>query len=130
MAALTREALKQLMPARVERVEIPGSVDPAYVRNISGRHREILAIVIGDKEQPAPERYAEWISRAICYAACDEHGNRLYTDNQIAEVDELSAEVRDALFAKLDEINRLTRRSMDGLEKNSEATTSGESGQG
>lgn len=76
--------------------------------------------------KPENQNSTEIRKRLLSICLCDEKGERLFQDNQIADMDGFSDVVIDRLFLEAQKICGVLE-SADGLEKNSEATTKGDS---
>jgi len=55
----------------------------------------------------------------LVYVLCDEHGNRLFKDDEYIKLGALDREVVDELFQKASELNEISEAEKEKLEKNS-----------
>ena len=118
---LTIEQILKAPDAEVVAVECPEWGGTVYVRTISADQRDAWEISCGD-ENDKPKAGAR--ASLVGLAMCDKEGRFLQPTE--AEVKALGAKASgpmDRLFETILRINRMRKRDVEQMEKNSEPTT-------
>jgi hypothetical protein len=112
---LSKDDLLAIKP-RVEKVELPAERGELFVREITGRQREIFLTKFGPDNEDK-----NMMTTVACWCICDADGKRFFEDSDLEKVGDLPAEVISAIYWKVSEISFT---SVDEAEGNSEASQS------
>lgn len=121
MGILSRKALRERAKSRIVEREIDG--DTAWFRVLSGAERDGVAQAQLDGTEPV----ALMVEVAI-RSLCDEHGKRMYEDDDVDEFRALPNDIHDEIVLAACEVNGLSKEGRDDLGKDSEPMPSGDSG--
>lgn len=112
---LTKEAIFAAQDLKTESVSVPEWGGDVLVQTLTGTAKD-------DIERGCFEdnKSGKINVRARYVAACivDEKGNRLFTEQDIEALGRKSAKVLDRLFDKASELNAITQKDVEVLEKN------------
>jgi hypothetical protein len=123
-ALTSKEAFKN---SRVVPVET--SAGPAFLRVISGKERDAWMRLYRAEQEKATESPCEAIyCPLLVRTICDESGNRLFADDDVALLAESPAKVLHELFERSLDINRLSADAVEDEKKDSGQTQSLSSG--
>jgi hypothetical protein len=70
------------------------------------------------------EKTANIRARTAAACICDDQGARLFSDADVAELGQKSAAALDRIFDVAMRLNRISKKDVDDLEKNSDPTPS------
>lgn len=127
MGKLSREDfLKPFQPV-IKPVPVPElSADGvAYVRSFSAAERgklEVLGARYKDKKNYEDTPKIRYL--ACVLGICDEQGNRLFQENELEMIAQMSSIVVDRLSEEIFKLNGLDKSKIEELEKNSESAPS------
>lgn len=128
MALSRNEILSKAGDRPVEDVPVPewGEGSTIRLRCLSSADR-LKFVIARDKAfagEPAPEPSAY----AVVLAAVDEHGNRIFQDQDTDALSEMRGDVIERLADKALSISAVSEQAVVDAVGNSDATTSGDSG--
>jgi hypothetical protein len=114
--SLTREQiLARKRPAPV-RVEIPELGGACFVRAISAKERDAYEASLREKRGGLYEMNLQGArARLVSLCACDEHGNRLFSDEDVQALGEEWAAPIDRIFDVAGKLNRITPGDLEEL---------------
>ncbi len=100
----------------VEKVDVPEWDGYVFVKVMSGASRDRWELSTSRAlEKPGTAN----VRASLCVATvCDENGNRLFTDNQVANLGEKSSAALDRVYAVAQRLNKLSSSDIEELEKN------------
>ena len=114
--------------AKPECVEVPEWGGCVYIRAMTGAERAAYnADVYDDVGEMRKDKRGTWITRALVDALCDEGGNKLFTAEQVAELNKKNAKVLQRLHIAALRINALREEDIVAMGKPSEPTQSEDS---
>lgn len=140
MALTRKEFDKQLEPRAPVLVEnVPGIGDAVYLRPLTGGDRDYWDLWQlsrswdeADAEVKSGKARAGFLrtnreTRAtlVALALCDEHGVRLYSDQEAPLLARLDGVALDFLYAKVRELNGIGKQAAEQAAKNSSAASDG-----
>jgi len=122
---LTREEIlgKDDLPKR--EVDVPEWGGKVFVRTMTGAERDKFETVITKFSAALKGKgdYSDLNIRAklVSLTLCDEHGKRLFSDADVVELSGKSAAALDRLSEIAQELNKMSDKDIEDLEKNSES---------
>lgn len=125
MPILNRDAILQTSDIRKELVSVPEWGGDVYVRSLTAAERdqfEASLIVQRGKQQEINLKNAR--AKLAVLAICDEQGQRLFSDADLAEMGKKSAGALQRVWIVAQRLSGITDEDMEELTKNS---TSGQS---
>lgn len=132
MGLLSKEEIVSALDLKHEDVEVPEWGGTVRVRGYSTRERDLISALASASQTQEGEAKAEALAlfRLRTVAACivDEEGNRLFGDDELAELGKKSPAVVERLFAKAQELSGTGSESKEDAKANLEETESGSSG--
>lgn len=116
MTLLNRDAILAAQDLKFEDVDVPEWGGPVRVRVMTGAERDSYSNDLLD----ASGKFDAKAYRAKLLARClvDDTGARLFTDDQVIELQNKSAAVIDRLFSVADRINGVNNAAVDEAAKN------------
>jgi hypothetical protein len=117
MKTLTRDAIIGAQDLKLEKIDVAEWGGAIFVRPMDGIERATYEdIVTGlDKKNKSGIRIiTEFLVRVIV----DQTGKRIFTDKDAAELMKKNARIILEVFKRASEINRLTEKDIEDLEKN------------
>lgn len=133
---LTRDQIlaAQDIPAPVP-VDVPEWGGTVFVRVMSGTERDAweaasLKIQGTGKKTSAVPNLENARARLCALCLCDEHGKRLFSNNDVAELGKKNARALDRVYDKASQINGITDKDVEDILGNSSADQSASSGSG
>lgn len=112
---LNKEQILQAKDAKTERVEIPEWGGYVFVRMMSARQRDQF------EAEQVSDPYKDIRARLAVHTVCDEHGEMLFSMQDVEALSQKSAAALDRIFAAAVKLNRISKEDIDELEKNSTA---------
>ena len=94
MAVLSRDAIKKAQDWKLEKVEVPEWGGDVYLRTLSGTERDLF------EDGYADQKMKNFRARFLALSLCDDNGERLYGDDEAAELGTKSSVVLNRLFDK------------------------------
>lgn len=125
MPILNRDAILQTSDIRKELVPVPEWGGDVYVRSLTAAERdqfEASLIVQRGKQQEINLKNAR--AKLAVLAICDEQGQRIFSDADLAEMGKKSAGALQRVWIVAQRLSGITDEDMEELTKNS---TSGQS---
>lgn len=119
MPGLKREEILAQAKAAPVWVDVPEWKGGVYVREISASARDRFESTM--VESAGPERLANVRARFVALVACDEAGQALFAEADVAALGELSAKALDRIFDAGRKLNGMLSDAED-VEKNSAST--------
>lgn len=126
-ATLTRDSIRQASDIIYEYVEVPEWGGTVRVKSLTGTERDAyeasLVQVVpstgrrGGGTQVLP-RMKDARARLVCLCLVDEEGNRLFGDDQVAELAAKSGKALDRVFEVGSRLSGLSDEDMQELEGN------------
>ena len=120
--SLTREQILAADDLQIKEIEVPEWGGVTYVRSINAA--DYADYVRGNVAADGKATMDNYIARYCAFAICDSKGERLFTD---ADAEALGKKYSTVMARIYDEAKKLNGDDYEGLEKNSEATPSGDS---
>jgi hypothetical protein len=96
---------------KVEKIAIPEWGGDYYVRIISGTDRDSF------EEGYADQKMKAFRARFLVLALCDESGERIFKDEDVAELGKKSSVVLNRVFEEAWKVNAFTQEAVDELGK-------------
>lgn len=111
-------------PTTVELVELPTG-DQAYVRVLSNEGQDLFEDMVSQARLDAeahgkpPEQgiIQDYRERMLVLMACDAQGRALFSDQDIAHLKQIDHTLTDPIIQRGNALNRLTRATLDEVEK-------------
>lgn len=119
-------AKKDLKTVKVEIPEWEGLT--VYVRMLSGADRDKIEEITLVSPKTNQLNYVNFRSRLAAVMACDENGNRIFSDADIVELGKKSGRALERIVMAGNELNGITQKDVDDLEKKSVTDPSAASG--
>ena len=117
--ALNKEAILSADDLKQEVIQVPEWKGEVIIRTMTGEERDAFdSEMIRDDKKSFKNIRARFLSLIIC----DEQGNRLFDDKEIAQLGKKSAAALDRLFSAGQKLNRLSNDDIEELAGNSEPT--------
>ena len=121
MAGLSKAAILSARDTRVEKFEVKEWGGDVFIRTLSGTERDAFEeSFLEDRKRPIRERF-------LVLTLCDEGGNRLFTDEEIAELGKKNSTILNRIFDKAWAINAFRSEDVDAMGKDSSSDQSGSS---
>ena len=115
--ALNKEAILSADDLKQEVIQVPEWKGEVIIRTMTGEERDAFdSEMIRDDKKSFKNIRARFLSLIIC----DEQGNRLFDDKEIAQLGKKSAAALDRLFSAGQKLNRLSNDDIEELAGNSE----------
>jgi hypothetical protein len=103
-----------------EPVDVPEWGTKVFIRVMAGAERDAFETENFRMNGKSVEINRENTrARLLVRCLCDETGNRIFADSDAAQLGEKSAAVLDPLFDRAQRLNKLTKKDIDELTKNS-----------
>ena len=115
--ALNKEAILSADDLKQEVIQVPEWKGEVIIRTMTGEERDAFdSEMIRDDKKSFKNIRARFLSLIIC----DEQGNRLFDDKEIAQLGKKSAAALDRLFSAGQKLNRLSNDDIEELAGNLE----------
>lgn len=100
----------------VKQIDVPdfGSV---YIREISAGERDKIETIVAQFNR-SPDTVTQYRARMVAMFLCDESAKRLFSDKELAHLDNMNAKVVDYIFERGLEFNGFKDEAIDDAEKN------------
>lgn len=117
--ALDREGIRnKFAKVLVKEVKVPEWNASVFVRQIRSGERDLFEGKNLDLK--GLQRYEDLRARFLVLTLSDEQGNRLFQDDEVAGLSQLSGAVADLIWSEAWSFNRMGKEDLEALEKNSE----------
>lgn len=121
MAGLSKAAILSASDARVEKFAVPEWGGDVFIRTLSGTERDAFEeSFLEDRKRSLRERF-------LVLTLCDEGGNRLFSDAEIADLGKKNSTILNRIFDKAWAINAFRTEDVDAMGKDSSSGQSGSS---
>lgn len=107
--ALNKTAILAAGDIKLDKVTVPEWGGDVYLRTISGIDRDQF------EEGYSEQKMKNFRARFLVLTLCDEKGDRLFTDAEVAELAKKSSLVLNRLFEKAWGFNAFTNEAVDDL---------------
>ncbi len=114
MSCVTKGDIFNAPAPAPERVDLPEGKH-VYVRYLLACEQDRLEAQTGKERRSG---HLNFRGRIVALCACDEQGNRIFTDDDAEELGRRPSPIIDPIAEKAVEINLLTRKAVEGEEKN------------
>lgn len=114
---LTGDAIRNASDIRKELVPVPEWGGEVYVRTMRAGERDRFESDWEQRKRTGTV-HENLRARVAVVCCCDEHGNRLFTDDDVSMLSEKSCAALDRIFAVAIRLNHLTNDAIAELEKN------------
>jgi hypothetical protein len=111
--ALTKAAILSAADTKTEKVHVPEWNGDIYIKTLSGTDRDLF------EDAYASEKMKNFRPRFLVLTLCDESGERLFTDKEVADLGKKSSAVINRLFDKAWSFNAFRSEDVDALGKDS-----------
>lgn len=120
MAILTREEiLKQAGQRETKVVEVPELGGSVIIRALSGKERDKFeGESVTGKGKNTEYNYRNIRARLVAATAVDEHGNKLFTPEDVSKLGDISAGALSRLFDVARELSGMTEKDVAELAEN------------
>ncbi len=117
MPALTRDQILSADDLKKELVSVPEWGGDVWVRTLTGDKRDQFEALIVE-QQTVDALYGSGIrARFAAWTICDEKGNLLFTEDDVAELGKKSSAALDRVFEVCQRLNHLSAADVDELAK-------------
>lgn len=116
---LTRDEALGYLDLQVEPVKIPewgGKI--LYVRRLSGEERDIFEDLTFGAEGSQKDRLRNFRAKLVCLCACNEKGERLFTQDDIEALGKKSASALERIYRVAERLCGFRKKDVDELTKN------------
>lgn len=122
MSSLTKDAILKAQDVVIERLEVPEWGGVVYVRSITAAERgQIESAAATFKETKGKGDFAKTFTlKFAMLGLCDEKGERLFKDEEIAELAKKNAKVIARIAEAVQRLSGFSKKEIEELEKNSE----------
>lgn len=129
MGVLTREQITAVddLTTKVVRVDVPEWGGTVCLRPMNVAELDEYSNAAMRARQKGEGAMANFRSRLVAYCLCDEKGNRLFTDEEVAVLAAKCGTVINRLYEACDELNDISPRRLEDVAGNSSAGQSGSS---
>jgi len=124
---LDRDAILSRKQLKRETVDVPEWGGQVIVRELTGAERSRYEAgysdtVMGEAKSVSDKtkRFETMRAKVICVATINEDGTRVFHDDDIAEINELSGQALDRLASVIMRLSGYTKEEQEKLKKNSE----------
>ena len=122
MAILSREAILAASDIQEEIVPVPEWGGEVIVRGLSGTQRDQFeASVVKQKGKSTELNLKNVRAKMIALSVVDEHGNRIFSERDVAALGAKSARALQRVWEKARELSGLSEEDVEELAKNSES---------
>jgi hypothetical protein len=121
MASNLRNRILAANDIKVDKIVIPEWGGDYYIRIISGADRDAF------EDSYADQKMKSFRVRFLVLALCDEAGERIFADSDVAELSQKSAIVINRVFEAAWKANAFTQEAVDALGEDSPAGQSDDS---
>jgi hypothetical protein len=119
MKLLSKDAILKADDLPRQVVEVPEWGGSVMVRGLTGSERDKFeASVLVKKGKDYDVKLADLRARLVVLSVIDEAGNRLFDDNDVAELGQKSASALNRVFEAAQRLSGLTDQDIEELEKN------------
>lgn len=118
---LTKEAINNAVDRQVIEIDVPEWKGSVGIGKMS--FSEVRELQKARKENPDGNHLA----KMLAYSICDENGNRLFSDDEITDIEAKNYHVFLRLVNEVSNHNGLTENIREETEKNSEGGQTGDS---
>jgi len=119
MTVLSKDAIKQATDFKVEKVSVPEWGGDVYLKTLSGTERDAF------EEGYAEQKMKNFRARFLVLTLCDESGERMFSDDEAADLGGKSAVVLNRLFDAAWALNAFRTEDVDALGNDSASDQSG-----
>jgi len=119
MTVLSKDAIKQATDFKVEKVSVPEWGGDVYLKTLSGTERDAF------EEGYAEQKMKNFRARFLVLTLCDESGERMFSDDEAADLGGKSAVVLNRLFDVAWALNAFRTEDVDALGNDSASDQSG-----
>jgi len=109
MPVLSKDAIKKASDFKVDKVSVPEWGGDVCIKTLSGTERDAF------EEGYAEQKMKNFRARFLVLTLCDEKGERLYSDEEAAELGGKSAVVLNRLFDAAWALNAFRTEDVDAL---------------
>jgi len=129
---LTREQILQANDLPRERVPVPEWGGELFVRTMTGSERDAFeseSVIFESKGRTAPNMDAlnQTRARLCARTICDEQGQRLFSDADVAALGAKSSAALDRVYEAASRLNKISTQDVEELAKNSASAPGGAS---
>lgn len=122
-----REQILNSSDMESEAIALPDWGDgPFYVRAMTGNERDDFESSLSGVGGRVNTKHIR--AKLVCKTLCDENGNRIFTDADIAAVGNKSARMLDRVFAVACRLSGIGKDDVEEMSKNSESIPPSENG--
>jgi hypothetical protein len=119
MKLLSKDAILKADDLPRQVVEVPEWGGSVMVRGLTGSERDKFeASVLVKKGKDYDVKLTDLRARLVVLSVIDEAGNRLFDDNDVAELGKKSASALNRVFEAAQRLSGLTDQDIEELEKN------------
>ena len=115
---ITRDDIISLNDSRIERVNVPEWDDYIYVRVLTGTERDGWELSLQGSDST---RFSNVRARFVVLCSCNESGERVFKDSDVAMLGAKSALALDRIFQAGLKLNKVTDDDVKDIEKNYES---------
>ena len=119
MTVLSKDAIKQATDFKVEKVSVPEWGGDVYLKTLSGTERDAF------EEGYAEQKMKNFRARFLVLTLCDESGERMFSDDEAADLGGKSTVVLNRLFDAAWALNAFRTEDVDALGNDSASDQSG-----
>jgi len=119
MTVLSKDAIKQATDFKTEKVSVPEWGGDVYLKTLSGTERDAF------EEGYAEQKMKNFRARFLVLTLCDENGDRMFSDDEAADLGGKSAVVLNRLFDAAWALNAFRTEDVDALGNDSASDPSG-----
>jgi hypothetical protein len=112
MTTLNRQSILEAPDFKTVEVAIPEWGGSVYVRTLTSRQRDEFEQLVAGKS------YANIRATLCAWTACDERGQRIFTDADIPKLGDKSAAATERIFVKALELAKFDDKDIEDLAKN------------
>jgi hypothetical protein len=114
---MNRESILAKRSVRIVPVEVPEWNDTVFLRALTVGDRDRIDQFVHESKQ----RLSGFRSLVLSLCLCDQHGNRVFTDAQRAEIDSIDAGIAERLFNAAMPLAGISAADAKEIEGNSNA---------
>ena len=118
---LTREAILGADDLKREKVDVPEWGGELYISTLSGAGRDAYeaSIIKVDSHNNVKQDFNNMRAKLVARTAVDEEGERIFSDEDVAELGKKSAAALDRCFSIASRLNAVSDEDIEELAKNS-----------
>lgn len=120
---ISRDSLRKIWDMTIEKLDIPEWQDFVYVRSLTGEERDSFENSMFERRgDDIKQNLNNLRARLVVLTACDDKGERIFSDADISWLGTRNARALERIFIKAQELSGLRKKDIEDMVKNSGKT--------